>query len=524
MLEKRDGVARICRTELGETPLMIDFTEKSEISIDFGKAPYPLKEIDPERFEILKSKDERINVATGLAVLSHRKLVETLIELRRDGRLLYTPALATPKNVPILIYLGVDIVDNIVPIIKAYEGIYMLENAEFEIDSLRALPCNCEVCRNSSPKDMDEEKIAKHNTFILKRQIGLVKEHIRMENLRNFVEAHAKFDPALTAMLRIADEHYEFFERYYPVFKKSKLTPTSEDSFERPEIRTFFKRALESYYPKGRTLLILPCSAKKPYSLSKSHRRIRSYLGDLLKGVEEIIVSSPLVVPRVFEMVYPAMNYDVPVTGKWSGDEVEFVAERLKAFVEKGDFDKVIAHVTGGYKRVVEKAGIDAVFTAEDDITSSESLRKLKKALEDAERVDFDLFVSMFEHMFRYQFGVEMPSVDCFVRGRYPNLELKAENRLARIDVRFGMLDIYEEFARYLLEKEVYTVRIDEFEPKGTIFAVGVREAYHGIRPNDLVVFHNDSIFGVGIACMPGWEMEEADGGRAVEVKRCWRL
>jgi len=536
-LEKRDGVARIGKLEINgkslETPLMIDFLKRYEFEeligrIDFGKAPYVLKEIDPKRFEILRSRDENFIVATGLSVLSPRKLVETLIELRKDSfKPLYTPALATPKNLPLLVYFGVDIVDNIIPIVKAYEGRYMLENCEFDLKSLKSLPCNCEICQSHSVKDLDEELIAKHNTEVLRRQIELVREQIRNENLRNFVEAHAKFDPELTAMLRIGDENLEFFKRYSAVFKKSKLTPTSEDSFYRCEVATFFERAIDAYEPKSEVLLILPCSARKPYMLSKSHSRIRSYLGDLLRGVEEIIVSSPLVVPRVFELTYPAVNYDVPVTGRWSSDEIKFVAERLAKFIEKGEFEVIIAHVEDGYRKVVEHLGIDVIFTAEGDVTSAQSLHNLKRTLEGVVKRDFDLYLSIFEHMLRYQFGIELFEIgDGFkVRGRYPNLELfKGKERIARIDVKYGMLDIYMPLAKLLLEKNVYTVRIDNFEPKGTIFAVGVEDADERIRPNDIVVFYNDELFGVGRALMTGIEMVEMDRGSAIEVKRTKKL
>ncbi len=536
-LEKRDGVARIGKLEINgrmfEVPLMIDFLERYEFEdlisrIDFGIAPYVLKDIDSKRFEVLRSRNENLIVATGLSVLSPRKLVETLIELR-DGSFkpLYTPALATPKNLPLLVYFGVDIVDNILPIVKAYEGIYMLENCEFELKSLKSLPCNCEICRNHSVKDMDEELIAKHNTAVLRRQIDLIKEQIRSENLRNFVEAHAKFDPELTAMLRIGDENSEFFKRYCAIFKKSKLTPTSEDSFSRYEVSTFFERAIDAYKPKSEVLLILPCSARKPYMLSRSHSKIRSHLGDLLKGVEEIIVSSPLVVPRVFELTYPAINYDVPVTGYWSGDEIRFVAERLAGFIGKGEFEVIIAHVEGGYRKVVESLGIDVIFTAEGEVTSQKSLKNLRRALEGVAKRDFDLYLSIFEHMLRYQFGIELSELgdNLKVRGRYPNLELfKGKNRIARIDVNYGMLDVYMPLAKLMLEKNAYTVRIDNFEPKGTIFAVGVKNADERIRPNDIVVFHNDELIGVGRAIMTGIEMVEVDRGYAIEVKRYEKL
>ncbi len=526
-LKKREGLARICEFRGHETPMIVDFTEGRDVlnDVDFGIAPYVLKYIDEELFKVLGPKEGEIKVLTGLKVLSPRRLVEVILKERAgDFRPIYAPAAATPMNLPLLIYLGVDIVDNILPIIRGYEGIYMMESFEVRIDELKRLPCNCPVCNGRDVDEMDEELIAMHNVEILKRQLEVVKEQIRIENFRNFVEAHVKFDPELTAMLRIADES-GVIVKYEARFKRSKMKPTSEDSFNRPEVVNYFERAVMAYRPKGKVLLILPCSARKPYLLSKSHRRIRGYLGDLVKGVEEIIVSSPLVVPRVFELVYPAVNYDVPVTGRWSGDEVEYVSERLMSFIEKGRFEAVIAHVTGGYRRVVETLGIDAVYTAEDDVTSEESLRRLKNELEGLEREEFSLEKSIFEHMIRYQFEIDVPLEGCEVRGRYPNLELFVKGeRAARIDLVYGMLDIYRPIALELVKRRVYAVKIDNFRPKGRIYAVGVLKVYGDVRPNDLVVFYNDEIFGVGRAVMLGGEMEVADRGVAIDVKRVYEL
>ncbi len=524
--ERRDGLARLGWIELEgyrfESPMMIDFTERPEFvdKIDFGFAPYVLKDFDEYRFRVLRSKDLEITVVTGLNTLSPRKLVETLIEVRKSSfKPLYAVSIADPKNLPLLVYMGVDIVDNIIPILKAYSGVYMLENVEFKLDDLKFLPCNCPVCHKSSPEDMDEELLAKHNTFILEKQLKTVRILIKNQDLRNFIEAQSKFNPELTAMLRILDEKSEFIEKFYPIFKKTKMYANTSESFGRPEVVGYFKRALEAYKPEGNVLLILPCSARKPYSLSRSHKRIRGFID---KTVEEIIVSSPLVVPREFELTYPAVNYDVPVTGYWSDDEISFVSKKLSEFIEKGDFDAILAHVEGGYRRVVERIGFDVIWTSVGDVTSPESLKKLRDTLDRLDVKQFDLYKSIFRHMFRYQFGIEL-DLDFDVRGRYPNLEAYSERRIARIDLNYGMLDIDIPIAKILIDRRVYFIEIEDFEPKGTIFSAGIKKADKRIRPNDIIAFYNSRVIGVGRALMSGEEMTECEG-KAVEVRRMERI
>ena len=174
--ERRVGLARIGWLELDglkvKTPFIIDYLDKPEIvdKIDFGIAPTVLKEIDKHRFEILGSKDENLIVATGLSVLSPRKLVETLLELRMSSfKPLYAVALAEPVNIPLLLYLGVDIFDNILAIAKAYRGIYFTEFGEVELSKLKELPCNCPVCLDKSPDDLDAKDVARHNTLVMQK-------------------------------------------------------------------------------------------------------------------------------------------------------------------------------------------------------------------------------------------------------------------------------------------------------------------------------------------------------------------
>ena len=64
-----------------------------------------------------------------------------------------------------------------------------------------------------------------------------------------------------------------------------------------------------------------------------------------------------------------------------------------------------------------------------------------------------------------------------------------------------------------------YWVDIDDFQPKGSIFAVGVKNAYHGIRAGDEVTIWHDELRGVGIAKMNGEEMVEMEAGEAVKVR-----
>ncbi|MEM4689613.1 MAG: archaeosine synthase subunit alpha [Archaeoglobaceae archaeon] len=517
--EKRDGFTRLGVIEIDgysiKTPAMLE----GEIlnKIDFGKAPYAVKKILPEVYEKLKPKGE-IKILTGLPAMSPREVAEAFSELR-GLKPLFAVACADPKNVSLLIYLGTDLVDNIMAVAKAYRGIYFLNDLEVKIDKLKAFPCNCKFCKSQELSKLSRDEIleitAMHNTEQLRMEVEKCRILIEEENLRNYVEAKAKLNPEFTALLRFADLEQS---PCFPRFRRSTCFFNSQESLNRFEVRYFLSRIVDCYKPKTKALLLLPCTAKKPYLLSKTHTIIRSAVK---VNVNEIIISSPLVLPREFELIYPAVNYDTPVTGHWSEEEINFVASWLLKLVEKGNFEKIVAHVEGGYRKVVERAlkDYDVIFTSDGDILSDESLRRLKKELEGFER--YDLFSEMFSHASRYQFGT---GVEGTVKGKYPEIELVKKDRVARFDLRYGNLDIYSEFAIELLKMGDYVVKIAEFEPTTTIFSAGVEEADPKIRPNDVVVFSNSTHYGVGIARMHGKEMMEAKKGVAIEVRRKYRF
>ena len=98
-----------------------------------------------------------------------------------------------------------------------------------------------------------------------------------------------------------------------------KVICSSEESLYRPEAVRWRQR-MEIMKPLGDTVVLLPCSMKKPYSNSKSHQKFRK----LTRSFQELIVTSPFgICPRELENTFPIQSYDVSTTGSWSSDEIE---------------------------------------------------------------------------------------------------------------------------------------------------------------------------------------------------------
>lgn len=490
---------------------------------------------------------------------SPRDFVRRIVDARNaipPDVALWVPAIASAENAALLFFMGADIIDDTNAVIKGHQGIYLLEEGNVRLSELADLPCNCSICSSLSieelrGKDAKERAslIAKHNTLVLDKEVKKVKERIIAGNLREYVELKVRASTFSTAVLRILDtEEEEYFERRTPVARNQRMEANTMESLKRIEVKRFAHRVLERYEPpKRKILLILPCSAKKPYSRSPSHAKFIEAIENYRGYIHELILTSPLgVVPRELEMVYPAASYDIPVTGYWDAEEREWVSSCLRAYLKNNlrNYELIVAHLSGAYKEVCGSVatdlGIEVVFTCEnnEEVTSKEALKRLKRRIAElcVERKrlsGFEMKANMIKAMADYQFGIST-GAELIARkegervkitGKFPSYKLLDSGILARIVPAYGLLALTVKGARRILDSiSSYKVEIDDFVPKGSILAPGVVNAGEQIRENDEIVFFGVKAFGVGRAKMSGWEMEESRKGVAIQVREVVRV
>ncbi|MCW3141859.1 MAG: archaeosine synthase subunit alpha [Methanophagales archaeon] len=586
-VRRRDGAARIGILSLPggkkQTPLLlrIDSLNAGEVIINVIHAEDPLfKELfkedrwDVSRGAVLlpevhplftKMKEAIPSLFVDFFVLSFasnllnspRDFVRRIIDARTTippDVALWVPAIATAENAALLFYIGADIIDDTNAVIKGYQGIYLMEEEGVRLSELDDLPCNCSICSSLSIDELRHKNnkeraslIAKHNTLLLDKEVKKIKECIRAGNLREYVEMKVRASTFSTAVLRILDmEEEEYFELRIPVARDQGIKANTMESLKRIEVKRFAKRVLERYEPPERKiLLILPCSAKKPYSTSPSHAKFIEAIENYRGHIHELILTSPLgVVPRELEAVYPAAFYDIPVTGYWDAEEREWVSSCLRAYLEwkMNNYDVVVAHLSGAYREicasVAEDSGIEIVYTCEanEGTTSRGALNKLKERIAelcgDKQRLSgFEMKSSMIKAMADYQFGIgagselvarkEGEEERIKINGKFPSFKLSSKGDvLARIVPEYGLLVLTVKGARRIENLlSLYKVEIGNFVPKGSILAPGVINAGEQIRANDEVVFCGEKAFGVGKAKMSGWEMVESRRGVAVQVR-----
>jgi archaeosine synthase len=486
---------------------------------------------------------------------SPRAFVRGIIDARNaipPGVALWAPAIATAENAALLFYMGVDIIDDTTAMIQGDQGIYHTEEGAVGLTKLEELPCTCSVCSSLTADELRGKAgkeqaalLAKHNTLLLDKELKKAREHIRAGSLREYVELKVRSSPFFTAVLRLLDlEEAAYFEKRTPVARNHDMMANTLESLKRIEVKRFASRVQERYEPPDRqVLLLLPCSARKPYSRSPSHKKFSEAIDRYSGLIHEVILTSPLgVVPRELEAVYPAAFYDIPVTGYWDAEERAWVSSCLRAYLERNGkkYERIVAHLSGAYKElcssVADELGLDVVYTCDngEEVTSKEALARLRDRIaelcgDDRRLSGFEKKLSMIRAMAGYQFGLGAGNAlvsrndgkKLKITGKSPKYTLSVTGDvLARIVPEYGLLALTVEGARQIEEfMSAYTVHIGDFLPKGSILAPGVVGAGAEIRVNDEVIFTGDKAFGVGRAKMSGWEMVESRRGVAVDVR-----
>ena len=451
-------------------------------------------------------------------------MVRSLRETLGPSTVVAVTGLATPSNLSVLVYAGIDVVDSSRMILDSARDWFHTADGAVPVDDADREACGCPACAAS-------EDLRAHNERALYREMLLVRSHLLHGRLREHVERRLANAPWNTAVVRHLDlRAYELVEPYTPVAGGAMLA-YAQASLTRPEILRFRRRIRERYAkpPSARVLLLLPCSARKPYSTSRSHRRFRDAIWSSANPsvVHEVIVTSPLgLIPRELERFYPARAYDIPVTGDWSHDEAAIVAEDLQAYVAANRYDAVVAHL-GAEAPIVKAILPHAILTAKDRPTSDESLASLTRSLTEAtgslSRVSAGIrFAEEMSNVARFQFGDAGLGLSkgATFRGRFPDVRMIRDGRQVAMHTGRGMLSLTLEGGAILSDADAYWVEIEDFIPKGNIFAVGVADAAPEIRAGDeVVVRHRREVRAVGTARLNPREMIDLERGEAVHVR-----
>jgi archaeosine synthase len=435
------------------------------------------------------------------------KLVQAInvIKNKFPGALLWTPGLGGPDNAAVLAWFGVDIFD--------------FSRAGFAVASGHLLtafgpraPLDGEECSSSVAVTHYDQSLRS------------VRSAIESGTLRTLAEQQSLNSPKLV-------EHMRFFDklvnesnnvmRIHPlgVDRIDYLSTTSHQDSSVGQWVDFISNQYQVPEKLDNVLVLLPCSARKPYRLSKSHRKFIQALGT--NACHEVMVTSPLgLVPRDLEDVWPAAFYDIPVTGDWSRDELHRINSMVRNLVVRHNYECIINH--SGMDLEIE--GFDIIDTRQGESSGSRNaLQRLTDAVQTAkeelrihrrkgERVNLDRFMSISRYLHKSDEWLN----DCKVRGKPPRWKIERDGKqIALWSFERAGFSFSKEAVKYLDSCSALprVHLVDDVKWKGDLHYGIVKSFESGIRMGqDLIVMQNDVAIGLARSIAPGWEWSGTPG------------
>lgn len=288
--------------------------------------------------EVMEHYD--FSLLVGMIIAAKKKLpVEKPLHLFGAGH---------PLTIPLAVALGCDLFDSASYILYARANRYMTEFGTKKLDSMNRLSCSCPECSRYTVEEIKgaESKLridilAKHNLYVLKKEIESTKEAIEEGRLWEYLGLKARAHPNLLEAYATLARDCEFLEDGTPLWKSKALFYYDQEDLRRPEILRHEKRLKDVRIPRSReVLLIVAQNAPQPYNRSELLRKLLKTLGDKMGQLQVCYLSLPYVlVPAEISDIFPLSQY---VSSIQYDSDCDMMVERVVEFLTNHSFSLVL--------------------------------------------------------------------------------------------------------------------------------------------------------------------------------------
>ena len=303
------------------------------------------------------------------------KILETVIVAKRNlppGKPVHLFGAGHPLIIPFAVALGVDLFDSASYIIYARDDRVMLPDRTLRLDDIKTdhIPCTCPICRKYTvkellemPKHEREPLLAKHNLYVLMREIEEVKQRIREGTLWDYLQEKASANPRVYEAFLTVARACKHLIKYSPITRGDVhgIHVLTLIDIARPLIRNHVERLVENYSPMpGKEILVIlpevlderPCNRASFY-LYLCYRLDKL---NLLEKVHICFLSPVLgLIPHEIADVYPLAQYEyvrtLPTLDKLG---LALAVQYLKRFGNM--YRWIIVAVSGRLRKLAEKA------------------------------------------------------------------------------------------------------------------------------------------------------------------------
>ena len=425
-----------------------------------------------------------------------------IVRRRFPASLIWAPGISGPDNCPLLSWMGIDL---------------------FDLNRSRMASANGILLTSDGPRypdpSLSEDSSMDSQIAHWTQAIASLRSAIRSGTVREQAERASLSSPRSVERLRRHDKL--FLQNIDGSILTSvdnsgrRLRYNSPASRQDKLIHDWKERISNLHTPPSHqsdVLVLLPCSATKPYRLSQSHHRFLKNIPS--NRMHQVMVTSPLgLVPRELEDIWPAAHYDIPVTGDWDADELGIINSMIIDICKRSNYSYVINH--SGIDLELDMVVVKG--TRRGTAGSKESLSELNNSvIESVEMYGLDDVpeelnrIELMKSRSRFIHGTDDWLEGAIVSGRPPIFSiLKNDEQLAKWNPRDGRFAFSKKSLPLLFESGKFpTLGICEGHKwKGDIFPTNIESIAGEIRMGDeILVTQNDELIGSARAVAPGWE------------------
>jgi archaeosine synthase len=415
--------------------------------------------------------------------LNAREFIRTVMEVRTryPNKLIYLPAFGLPNDYPILFYAGIDLLDD--------SSIRLLgdNNCLSEFGVYRGSDC---LTKN------EEQKV---------RVLDLINLSLENGKFREIVETHS-FSNFSKEALRILDmEFYQYIDGFMD-YRPKKIVAANVEGIYRPEIVNYRER-IKGLRQTAENLLLIPCSAIKPYSQSKTHRILHSFVHSSQGGIQEVIVTSPLgLVPRELESFFPPMYYDIPVTGYWFEEERKVLYDLSKEYFLRKKYANVF------YLLPQQEGDILGLFENTEGVTGSinfENSEKLSKII-DSHKIQGDKRKKEsieIANVLKFMFDIDLEPEHLKQR-KEGNRRIILLNDLPILRRTMSGIKMMKGLGDVLLSKGMRVVETEGIFKGDNLFIPGIKGVSEDVKPGmEVALVKDGSVIGRGMSQVSGLDL-----------------
>jgi 7-cyano-7-deazaguanine tRNA-ribosyltransferase len=258
-----------------------------------------------------------------------------------------------PLAISLAVALGCDTFDSASYILYARDNRYITPYGTAKLNELTYLPCSCPVCSYHSVNEfrsMDYEtktiELAKHNLYILKLEINVLKQAIMDGRLWEYVVQKARSHPKLMeALVYIKD--YPIIESGTRRFKsKAAFFCDSIDRF-RPEAKQYREMVARFKSSKSRVLFYPEQDLKPFYSSNQYIDLVKKYEGFQICSYSAFLGVIPVELCDIYPAAHNLSNQSIDEVIEYSYDEI---LTALKAFLNLNHFEEIIIYANEAFR------------------------------------------------------------------------------------------------------------------------------------------------------------------------------